>query len=493
MKINCRRAVPLLLLLALPGTRDCQAQNFLNSGFESPLVSTGSFVVSPVGTGWLFQGSPTLKSGIANGNGPWGKGAAEEQQYAFIQGNASVSQTISNLVPGERYQLKFAMARRNGNSGADEVNRIEILQDTTSLNVIRAVDEVWRTYIPPVFTATSTSHTFHFRGLLESDKTTLLDAVRFGDIVPPTAMLENASFEIPAFAPGGWSYEANNLDGGGWYFQPFTGSGGAGIGSIGSPWGHSAVDGNQFAFVQRDGFMEQTLHNLTVGQYYFISFAAALRPGFGPHGLRVNVNGETLQAFTFNSTTWARRATFSFLATSPSMSLRFEGMDVDGDASVLLDDVRVEVGHPVATISGRITLQGGVNQEQPLTFEFRSTSGQPFFQRTTTLNANRTFSLPGVPRDTYNVWIKGARWLAKLVPVDAHDGDVTNVETTLLAGDSTNDNSVDVLDLDVLIRAFDSVPGDAHWIASTDFNCDDSVDVLDLDLMIRNFDKVGDP
>lgn len=492
MKLNLSKVTPLLLSLALMGTRDCQAQIFLNSGFELPTVAAGTFVVMPTGTGWLFQGNPNLKSGIARGNGPWGSSTVEGQQYAFIQGNSSISQTISNLIPGERYQLKFAMARRNGNSGANVENRIAIIQDTIPLNVIRAVDEVWRTYKTPIFTATSSSHTFYFQGLFDDDRTTLLDAVRFGDITSPADMLENASFEIPTFAPGGWNYETNYLDGGGWYFQPYNGDGGAGIASKGSPWGNSAVDGNQFAFIQRNSFIEQTIHNLTVGQYYYISFAGAIRPGFSPHSIRVKVNDDTFLTPTFNTSTWTRRESFSFLATSPDMQLRFEGINAVHDVTVLLDDIHVMPGRPVAHVSGRITLQGGVNQEQSLTFEFRSKSGEPTFQRVVTLNPNRTFSLSGIPRDTYNVWIKGARWLAALLPVDAHDGDVTNVQTVLLAGDANNDNSVDVFDLDVLIQAFDSLPGDTNWNPGADLNTDDAADVLDLDLLIRNFDRMGE-
>ena len=51
---------------------------------------------------------------------------------------------------------------------------------------------------------------------------------------------------------------------------------------------------------------------------------------------------------------------------------------------------------------------------------------------------------------------------------------------------------MDVLDLDTLLQAFDSLPGNPHWNPEADFNADDSVDVYDLDLLIRNFDQTGD-
>jgi hypothetical protein len=62
----------------------------------------------------------------------------------------------------------------------------------------------------------------------------------------------------------------------------------------------------------------------------------------------------------------------------------------------------------------------------------------------------------------------------------------------LRAADANNDNSVDVLDLDQLIQAFDKCQGDVGFLPGADFNYDGCADVLDLDLLIRNFDQQGD-
>jgi hypothetical protein len=152
----------------------------------------------------------------------------------------------------------------------------------------------------------------------------------------------------------------------------------------------------------------------------------------------------------------------------------------------------VQLAPPPSVVSGRITLQNAINQAQIVTLEFRPTDGSPAFQRTTRLNPDRTYTLADIPRDAYNVWIKSAKFLAKALPVDTTNGNVSNVNATLLGGDANNDNSVDVLDLDELIRAFDTVPGDPSWNDGADFNSDEFVDILDLDLLIRNFDLVGD-
>ena len=55
-------------------------------------------------------------------------------------------------------------------------------------------------------------------------------------------------------------------------------------------------------------------------------------------------------------------------------------------------------------------------------------------------------------------------------------------------GDANGDNACDVLDLDLLIQAFDTVPTDPNWNPFCDWNTDASVDVLDLDILIQNFD-----
>jgi hypothetical protein len=142
-------------------------------------------------------------------------------------------------------------------------------------------------------------------------------------------------------------------------------------------------------------------------------------------------------------------------------------------------------------LSGTITLEDCQNMAQPIRFYFLPLDGSPLFTRTTTLSANGDFDLLGLPDKDYKVWIKGAKWLATNRSVNLTNGDVSNLNATLLAGDANDDDSVDVLDLDVLIQAFDADPTASHWNENADLNCDGSVDVLDLDILIRNFDRNG--
>jgi hypothetical protein len=151
------------------------------------------------------------------------------------------------------------------------------------------------------------------------------------------------------------------------------------------------------------------------------------------------------------------------------------------------------VSAPSATISGSITLEGCQDPKQSIDFEFRPTDNSGNIQKTVTLGATGSFRITGLPRKSYTVWIKGSKWLAKTVSVNASSGDVSNVSATLLAADATNDNSVDLNDLAALIAAFDADPSASNWNGgSADFNCSGIVDGEDLDLLIRNFDKAGD-
>jgi hypothetical protein len=155
--------------------------------------------------------------------------------------------------------------------------------------------------------------------------------------------------------------------------------------------------------------------------------------------------------------------------------------------------LRLETHSVQVSVSGILTLEDCINPVQPVTFEFRPEDQSGIFQRTITLGADGSFLIPNIPPKSYSVRIKGVKWLAQTLAVNASNGDVENVTAFLPAGDANDDNSVDVLDLDLLIQAFDTFPGDPAWNENADFNCDERVDVLDLDILLRNFDIQGDP
>jgi uncharacterized membrane protein len=150
---------------------------------------------------------------------------------------------------------------------------------------------------------------------------------------------------------------------------------------------------------------------------------------------------------------------------------------------------------PAANVSGMITLESIVPTATPqsLTLTFRPADNSGDIVKNVSVGSNGAFSVTGIPRKAYTLHIKGSKWLAKNVAVNASNGDVANVNATLLGGDADNNNLVDVEDLAVLIASFDAAPSDPNWNnGKADFDCNDIVDVEDLALLIRNFDADGD-
>ena len=66
------------------------------------------------------------------------------------------------------------------------------------------------------------------------------------------------------------------------------------------------------------------------------------------------------------------------------------------------------------------------------------------------LDANGSFMLSPVPVTTFDLAIKGSKWLQSVVPLDTTNGDVLNVSAFLLAGDANNDNYVGLDDREFL-------------------------------------------
>jgi hypothetical protein len=160
-----------------------------------------------------------------------------------------------------------------------------------------------------------------------------------------------------------------------------------------------------------------------------------------------------------------------------------------GHIPVFLD---LRVPPSFSTISGNVALQDSMNPAQTLTFEFRPTAGGPNLLREATMTNTGVFSFSDIPSANYTLAIKGTKWLQKVVPANGATANVTTISVTLPAGDVNNDNYCDILDLDTLLQAFDSAPGDPTWNPNADLNDDSMTDILDLDLLLQNFDTQGE-
>ena len=110
-------------------------------------------------------------------------------------------------------------------------------------------------------------------------------------------------------------------------------------------------------------------------------------------------------------------------------------------------------------------------------------------------NPTFTLSLSGIPAGTYNIGIKGLKWLRVVVPnvsVSASAPTTLNA-VTLGAGDANDDNVVDSNDFGELLGAFGTAAGDPGYDIGADFNCDGFVDSTDFGLLIGEFNNEGSP
>jgi|GEM_PF-6853368 len=146
------------------------------------------------------------------------------------------------------------------------------------------------------------------------------------------------------------------------------------------------------------------------------------------------------------------------------------------------------------TLSGTITLQSLVATAptQTITLTFQPTDNSGSFSRTVSVDSTGAFSVPVLPAKTYNVRVKGAKWLAKLKALDTTAGNITAWNTTLLSGDANDDNAVDIGDLLPLIAKYNTVQNvNPGYSEAVDFNGDGAIDIGDLLLLIGNYNQLG--
>ena len=145
------------------------------------------------------------------------------------------------------------------------------------------------------------------------------------------------------------------------------------------------------------------------------------------------------------------------------------------------------------SMTGKITLESVVNSVQTMTFQFRPIDGTAAFNRSVSLNAAGNYTLANIPARQYSVWVKGAKWLANTMNVNATAGNVVNANLLLPAADGNNDNRCDVADLLLVIAAYNTAAGGGGFNGAVDLNCDDRVDVTDMLFVINHYNQIGAP
>ena len=159
-------------------------------------------------------------------------------------------------------------------------------------------------------------------------------------------------------------------------------------------------------------------------------------------------------------------------------------------------------------VSGNLALQGVDNLANvsvgapvaPLTFDFRAPgTTNVLYTRTSALvpvyhSANGTYAVTGIPFGTYDLAIKGAKNLRKVIPGVVVQGTVAPAAQVLPAGDANNDNVVDIADFGALVNAYngDAAVAGSGYDPAADFNFDGKVDIADFGILVNNYNLTGD-
>ncbi|MBT3295394.1 MAG: fibronectin type III domain-containing protein [Verrucomicrobia bacterium] len=160
-----------------------------NTGFETPDFGTGWEYFKDMNAGelssavWTFTGG----AGLAGPGSPWVCNSTSPDplgdQFAYLQGGASVSQTLSGLIPGNRYYLTFSESYRTAMDPDNDLAVIidEGLGSEDTIYYTSAVNNTaWETRQTEIFTAGKSSYSLTFRAikpLAGGDRTTIIDGV----------------------------------------------------------------------------------------------------------------------------------------------------------------------------------------------------------------------------------------------------------------------------------------------------------------------------
>ena len=164
--------------------------------------------------------------------------------------------------------------------------------------------------------------------------------------------LENRGFETPDQGTTGWSYAPAGAT---WGFTPQGSNQGAGLAGPTTPWrcNNTSPDpmGDQFAYLQRNSCITQSMSGLAVGATYKLSFYESYRsekfPGNDLHVILDEGTINEVEIYVNNNVsnaTWEQRLTDSFVAEKSSYMLTFRSTYSGGeDRTTIIDGINVNM------------------------------------------------------------------------------------------------------------------------------------------------------
>ena len=311
----------------------------VNGNFEADTYTNFPGYTSGNGgtiTGWSHTGAVGINPG---GGSPFRDNGANNTQVAFIQATGSLSQTVTDLVAGQVYELSFDYNERSTNGGGTTITATiagETFTDTSN-NPVGGNNLYRRATL--LFTAGSAAELLTLSSASNGgDQTSLFDNVEVNPV-----RLANGDFEADTYtvAPG---YTSGN----GGVITGWSHSGSVGINPGGSsPFRDNGDNQSQVAFIQGPGSISQTVGNLVVGQIYELTFDYNERStNGGGTTITATIAGQTFTDPSNNpvgGTNPYRQASLRFTATSTTEVLTISSASNGGDQASLIDNVDVRL------------------------------------------------------------------------------------------------------------------------------------------------------
>jgi RHS repeat-associated protein len=156
---------------------------------------------------------------------------------------------------------------------------------------------------------------------------------------PTSLTVPNAGFEAPVLGNGNFQYSPT---GGSWSF-----AGGGGISGMNSPFTgvpSAAPDGVQVAFIQAGGTVQQLISGFQANANYVITFSAIQRTNCcntTGQDIAVYIDNTLVGTFHPSNTAYVEYSTAVFSTTTGAHTVKFAGLNVNGDQTAFMDKVRI--------------------------------------------------------------------------------------------------------------------------------------------------------
>jgi len=156
---------------------------------------------------------------------------------------------------------------------------------------------------------------------------------------PVSLTVPNAGFEAPVIGNGNFQYGPS---GGSWTF-----AGGGGISGMNSPFTgvpSAAPEGVQVAFIQAGGTISQSISGFQANANYVITFKAIQRTNCcntTGQDIDVYIDNTLVGTFHPSNSAYVEYSTPAFTTATGAHTVKFAGLNVNGDQTAFLDNVRI--------------------------------------------------------------------------------------------------------------------------------------------------------